>query len=277
MTTAYVTPEQSTHVQQPSRFTMDVSQDRPVPFGRLVAVETRKAFDTRAGRWFSVAILGLVLVATVVGVLAFPEGEQDYVAMMSMAGGILGYFLPVLMILLVTSEWTQRTGLATFTLEPRRPRVVRAKIAAGLSVAAAALVLSAGIAAIGVALSPVNGGEAVWNLDRTVLQNFVLTSLIGVLVGFMLAMLLRNSPAAIVGYFAYTLILPTVVGILSELVGWFEKAAPWIEFNTAQMPLISGDFRPTGEEWAQIAVTGTIWLVIPFAVGVWRLVRAEVK
>ncbi|GAA5154933.1 hypothetical protein GCM10023340_39300 [Nocardioides marinquilinus] len=255
----------------------DLSQDARMPLSRLVSVEIRKSFDTRAGRWLTISIIGLVLVASVIGAFAFPEGQQDYVNLLGLAGGILGYFLPILMILLITSEWTQRTGLVTFALEPRRPRVVLAKVLAGLALAVVVLALGAAIAAGATALSPVNGGEAVWNLGGTEVQNFLLTSVIGVLVGFALAMLLRNSAAAIVAYFVYTFILPIVADALSALVDGFEKIAPWVEFNTAQMPLFTGDYRATGEEWAQIAVSGTIWLVIPFAFGVWRLMRAEVK
>ena len=40
--------------------------------------------------------------------------------------------LPIIGILLVTSEWSQRTALITFTLVPKRMRVMSAKIAAGV-------------------------------------------------------------------------------------------------------------------------------------------------
>ncbi len=89
--------------------------------------------------------------------------------------------------------------------------------------------------------------------------------------------LLMNTPAAIVGYFVYSLILPIAVGILSSLSSGFEKVAPWVEFNTAQTPLFTGDFTPTGEQWAQIATSGVIWLVIPLALGIARLLRIEFK
>jgi hypothetical protein len=90
-------------------------------------------------------------------------------------------------------------------------------------------------------------------------------------------MLLMNTAAAIVVYFIYSLIFPIVLGILSATIGWFADVAPWIDFNTAQAPLFTGDFRLDGEEWARFAVTGTIWLVIPLALGIVRLLRAEVK
>ena len=47
--------------------------------------------------------------------------------------------------------------------------------------------------------------------------------------------------------------------------------------NSAQAPLFEGDYKPTGEEWAQIATSGTIWLIIPLALGIWRLMRIEFK
>ena len=51
---------------------------------------------------------------------------------------MLGYFLPILIIMLVTSEASQRNGLVTFTLEPRRSRVVVAKFIAGVALGGAA-------------------------------------------------------------------------------------------------------------------------------------------
>ena len=39
--------------------------------------------------------------------------------------------LPIVGILLVSSEWSQRTALITFTLVPQRMRVMSAKLAAG--------------------------------------------------------------------------------------------------------------------------------------------------
>ena len=69
-------------------------------------------------------------------------------------------------------------------------------------------------------------------------------------------MLIMNTAGAIVGYFAYSLILPIAVAILGGLSSTFEDIAPWFEFNTAQMPLFQGDYQPTAEQWAQIATSG---------------------
>ena len=258
--------------------TIDIGSTSQVPMGRLASVEIRKALDTRAGRWFTISILGLVLVVQVIYAIAAPDDSKDYGDFLGVAGGALGYFLPIIIIMLVTSEASQRNGLVTFTLEPQRSRVVIAKFLAGFALGVVVMVLAAVIAIAGTLLGSVLGASPEWSVDGNLLFNgFVLANAIGILVGFAIATLLMNTAAAIVGYFVYSLILPIAVGILSSLSSGFSDIAPWIEFNTAQTPLFMGDFSPTGEEWAQIAVSGTIWLVIPLALGIARLLRIEFK
>ncbi|WP_370250483.1 ABC transporter permease [Nocardioides sp.] len=265
------------HPADGAGYTLDVSAVPPVPLARLVEVEARKVVDTRAGFWFGLGVLGLVTLAVVLGGLFFEDTGQTYETLLSVAGGTLGYFLPVLVMLLVTSEWSQRTGLSTFTLEPRRSRIVVAKLIAGFAFSAVGVIYAVVLAAVGVLLSPVNGGGMDWSLGVAPVRSLVLSTVISVLVAFALAMLVRNSPAAIVGYFLYTLVLPGVAAVLGELISGLKSVIPWIEFNTAQGPLFADDMSPTGEQWAQLVVSGTIWLVIPFVLGLTRLLRAEVK
>jgi len=257
---------------------IDVSSTPQVPMSRLAKVELRKALDTRAGRWFALSILGLVLVVQVIYAFTAPDDAKDYGDFLGISGAVLGYFMPILIIMLVTSEASQRNGLVTFTLEPRRSRVVVAKFLAGFALAIAVMVLASLIAVIGTFVGSAVGASPTWSVDGNLLFNgFVLGNVIGVLIGFAIATLIMNTPAAIVAYFVYGLILPVAVGILGSLSSGFEKVAPWIEFNTAQTPLFMGDFTPTGEQWAQLATSGTIWLVIPLAIGIARLLRIEFK
>jgi ABC-2 type transport system permease protein len=258
--------------------TLDVSATSHVPMARLAKVELRKALDTRAGRWFVISILALVVVVMVIYALAANDNDKNFQDFVGIGGFVLGYFLPIIIIMLVTSEASQRNGLVTFTLEPKRSRIVVAKFIAGVALAAAVLVLAFVLAVLGTVFGMVTGASPEWSLDGNLLFNgFMLANLIGVFIGFAIAMLIMNTAGGIVVYFVYSLILPTAVGILSALSNAFEDIAPWIEFNTAQMPLFSGDYTPTAEEWAQIATSGTIWLVIPLALGIWRLLRIEFK
>jgi len=257
---------------------LDLSGTQRVPMSRLAKVEFRKSLDTRAGFWFTLTILALVAVVMVIYSFAADDTMKDFADYLPIAGGVLGYFVPILIIMLVTSEASQRNGLVTFTLEPQRSRVVIAKFLAGVGLAVCVMIAGFVLAALGTLLGTALGGTGEWSVDGNLVFNgFVLANLIGVFIGFAIAMLIMNTAGAIVGYFAYSLILPIAVGILSALSSGFEKVAPWIEFNTAQMPLFSGDYTPTGEEWAQILVSGTIWLILPLALGIWRLLRIEFK
>jgi ABC-2 type transport system permease protein len=258
--------------------TLDVSGTQHVPMSRLARVEFRKALDTRAGRWFVVSILALVVVVEVIYALAADDADKNFQDFVGIAGFVLGYFVPIIIIMLVTSEASQRNGLVTFTLEPKRSRIVEAKFLAGVALGAAVMVVAFVLAVLGTLFGMVTGASPDWSLDGNLVFNgFVLANLIGIFIGFAIGMLIMNTAGGIVVYFVYSLILPTAVGILSALSSTFEDIAPWIEFNTAQTPLFSGDYTPTGEEWAQIATSGTIWLIIPLAIGIWRLLRIEFK
>lgn len=268
----------STTASPTAALPLDIDSTPGVSMATLAKVELRKSLNTRAGRWLVIGILGLLVVVMVIYSLAADDDFKDLEIYLAIAGASLGYFMPILVIMLVTSEASQRNGLVTFTLEPRRPRVVLAKFLAGMALAAIVMVLAFALAYGGTLLGSVTGADSSWELDgNQIFNGFVLGNVVGVLIGFALGTLIMNTAGAIVAYFAYTLILPTAVGILGALSDTFEDIAPWIEFNTAQVPLFTGDYKPSGEEWAQIATSGTIWLIIPLMLGIWRLLRIEFK
>ena len=97
-----------------------------MPFGRLVSVELRKMADTRAGRWLliSIAALTALVLAIQLAVILSNDLQVDFRDFMIAMNTPMGVLLPVLGIMSVTSEWTQRTAMVTFTLEPSRSRLV---------------------------------------------------------------------------------------------------------------------------------------------------------
>ena len=52
-------------------------------------------------------------------------------------------------------------------------------------------------------------------------------------------------------YFVYSLVLPTLAGLLAASQEWFRDLQPWVDFNFAQGALFDGDM--TGEQWANLA------------------------
>ncbi len=258
--------------------TLDVSGTATTPFSRLVRVELRKTWDTRAGMWLliSTAIITAAVMVIQLAVVVAQDLVVTYADFLTSTTFSIGLLLPVLGILLLTSEWSQRTAMVTFSLEPRRPRVIAAKFVVGLGLAVAAVAIALVLATICNAIyGALSDYPVVWDGGLDVIGGFLLLQVMGILTGFALAALLLSSPAAIVLYMVYSFVLPVIFGIGAQLIGWFSDLQPWIDLNDAQTPLI--DATMTGEDWAQLLVSGLIWLVLPLVIGIWRVLRAEVK
>lgn len=251
-------------------------EHEPIPFRTILGVELRKAFDTRSGFWLLVAIAAAGVLTTG-AVLAFAsDSDLTYDNFAGAIGVPMTILLPVVAILAVTGEWSQRAGLTTFTLVPHRGRVIRAKFAVTIAIGVASMALALAVGALGnIVGTSLMGVDTVWDLSFTTILYIVGADLIGMTVGFMLGVLTRNSAGAIVAYFSYWFVVPTLSMVLAANQAWFEKAQPWVDFNYNQGNLYNGGF--TGQQWVQLAVTGAVWLGLPLAFGLWRVMRAEVK
>jgi hypothetical protein len=249
---------------------------RKIPMSRLMSVELRKSFDTRSGFWLMASIGILAVVATGATILFAPDDELTYESFASAIGFPMAVLLPIIAALAVTSEWSQRTGLTTFTLVPHRSRVIGAKLAVTIGIGVVSMLMAAAIGAVGNVLgTAITGTDTVWNVSATELSYIILANVLGMLIGFMLGVLIRNSAAAIVGYFVYGFALPPLTMLLAMNQQWFDDLQPWVDFNFAQGNLFNGVM--TGDNWAQLAVTGFFWLVVPLAVGLRMVLRSEVK
>jgi ABC-2 type transport system permease protein len=247
-----------------------------IPFSRLASVELRKTFDTRAGFWLMASIAITALIATAATVAFAPDDELTYEAFATAIGFPMSVLLPVIAVLSVTSEWSQRSGLTTFTLVPHRSRTVLAKGVVAIGIAVASMLLALAIGAVGnVVGTAIAGLETSWNVTTVEFCYIVLANTLGLLVGFMLGVLIRNSAAAIVGYFVYSFVLPTLSELLASSQDWFKDLQPWADFNYAQSALFNGSM--SGEQWANLGVTSLFWLALPLAMGLRLIMRSEVK
>jgi ABC-2 type transport system permease protein len=233
---------------------------------RLTTVELRKMADTRAGFWLLV-VCGLIAVGLVGIVVGFGnEQDKELESMLSGTLGATSVLLPVVGILLVTSEWSQRTALATFTLVPERERVVASKFFAGIlfSVAASAVCLLFSV--IGTAIA---GGDM--SLSASAVANGLLYQGLGLVMGMGLGLALLSSPLAIVLYF----VLPTVIAIIFQSINALNEAGEWVDTSSTFQPLVENEMG--SGDWSRLAVSAGIWLLIPLAVGLVRLRRSELK
>jgi ABC-2 type transport system permease protein len=243
-------------------------RDAQPSLGRLTLVELRKMTDTRAGFWLQLAVVGLTL--AIAGILiGFGDAQdQTFETMLSAVMQPSANLLPVIGILLVSSEWSQRTAQQTFTLVPRRPRVIAAKLLASLVVAAAAFVVSIVVALLATAIA---GSDApgTWSLPAGQLAQMGLLFAIAMVGGVAFGALLLASAPAIVAYF----LAPTAWAALLSIPA-FDGLAPWLDGSRSYAPMTEGLMSAT--EWAHVATTTALWLALPLALGIARIRRNEV-
>lgn len=237
----------------------------------LAALELRKVFDTRAGRGLAIAALILGVAVAVAHVVVQPGTSIDQADPVQAIGQATGFLLSFAVLLSVTSEFSQRTALATFALVPDRARVVRAKLVAGLGLAAATAVLTVGLSMVAMLLRDATGGAGTGvaapfgELGR-MLAYHVLLALMGAGFGLLIR---RTAPAL-----AATLLLPTAWDLLVGIAPGLGDAQRWLDINTAFGPLVEGGMDATA--WARVATSAALWSLIPLLVGLRLLRTAEI-
>lgn len=238
-----------------------------IPFTRLLRVEWGKATDTRSARWL-LTITGLVTVAIMLApILAKKSIAQTSEHYLQFPAFVLSTLLPVVAILTLTTEWTQRTVLTTFTQEPRRARVFGAKVLVSAILALAAAAFGALVAFGGLWLVEAGGRHIVTNVGWGSLVGFPAFMLANVLLGAAFAAVLQNTAAAIVLVF----VLPTAFGLVGGAVHWLQI---WFDPGTTFSWMVDG-------KWSghvpNIAVSVVTWVLLPLAAGLVRTVRREIK
>lgn len=250
---------------------------RPIPTTRLVKIELRKMFNTRSGFWMLVSIGVLSVIATGAVLIFAPDSEIAYENFAAAIGFPMSVILPMIAILGVTSEWSQRSGLTTFTLVPSRGRVIGAKAFATFVVGVVSMAVAFAVGAVGNLLgSTIMGLDTVWDVSLAAAAQILLGNLVGMAIGFTLGVVLRNSAAAIVGYFVVSLVLPGILALLAQVRSWFADLQPWIDWNYTQVALFEND-TDSAREWAMLASTTGIWIALPLVIGLLFLRRSEVK
>jgi ABC-2 type transport system permease protein len=236
--------------------------------GRLVAVELRKMVDTRAGFWMQVATVALTVLVVAVRSVVGDAADHTFAAVLDVGLKPAAVLLPIAGILLVTSEWSQRTGMITFALVPKRSRVIGAKLLASIVLSVATLAVSVGIIAAGVLIaSP--GVDGTWSGVASLIGQSAVYLTGGMLTGVAFGMVVLASAPAIVALFA----LPIAWTGIATLPA-FADAAPWLDTRLALGPLTQEVVSAT--QWAHAGASLALWMLLPLLIGTWRITRREV-
>jgi ABC-2 type transport system permease protein len=239
-----------------------------IPFGILVRAELRKTVDVRAVRWMLFAAALLVAGAEAVP-LVFPHNvTQDRASYLTWAALGLSRLLPLVLLMAMTAEWSQRTAMTTFTQEPRRGRVLAAKIATGMGISLAGAVYAFGVSELVVTGAHVAGRRIAvgWNWPQ--LAGFAVFVLLTSAIGIAFGALLHNTAVAIVTYF----VLGGAFSLL--MIPALQATGNWVNTSQTYGWVLYGQWAGHG---AQIATSTLLWVVLPLAGGVARTRRREVR
>ncbi len=174
----------------------------------------------------------------------FADEDSNLFNFLAVAVQPASILMPIVGILLVSSEWTQRTAMVTFTLVPHRSRVLVAKLLAGLALAAIAFQICLVAALVATAFFGADG-DATWSLSAGLIVQVAVSVVVPMLIGIGFGAVLLASAPAIVLYF----VLPTAfaaLGAISALSG----AARWLDQTRTMEPLLEETLSAT--QWARV-------------------------
>ncbi|AMM20644.1 hypothetical protein AX769_11440 [Frondihabitans sp. PAMC 28766] len=244
-----------------------------IPLRTLVIVELRKATDTRAAR----AVFAIIVALGLGAALLTARDEPSFAESISAPLLPLTALLPIVAVLAVTGDWTQRVALTTFALVPRRRRILMARL---IACVALVLVTAFVVAALGALSSLILHPGAIAHADPGLvgrnLWGVTALALCAALSGAAIGSLLLNTPAAI----AVTLVVPITYDIVLGLNA--PSVAPWVSslaFTTwLSQPNWGWEALPDGVPGiGQAASSLVLWIIVPLAVGWWRQLRREVR
>jgi len=236
---------------------------------RVVAVELRRATDTRAPRWaigVSVAV-GLVVTCTQPG-----GPPTTFVEFMSVATIALPVLVGLLAVMAFTADWATRAALITFTLSPRRGPVLAARYAAVLIITVSLVVVLHLLGAVlYLALRPEAAGTIASVAVVGQLGSMTGLAVAATLTSIAVAgLVLRTSVALLVvvlGPFALTV----GFGFLPTLADWLGpySFASWLAEPTIDL------WSPDRVGVGPAATSFCLWTALPCVLGWIRQLRAE--
>lgn len=233
---------------------------------RLTLVEVRKVFTTRGSRTFLVVVASLgAVIAVAVGFLG-DDQQVNAAAVLTVLGLMFTIAMPVVGVLIFTSDWQHREIGSVFLAQPHRSRSFVAKLIASLLVTALLLTAAAMVAGVlSAGLGMLLQRPLVWTgLDEAVPQ-LLAGSFVGVWAGAALGAALQNAIGAISLCFLQTLLIDPLLGFLPA------GAGPYLMTGSIT------NFVAGGGALLPFVTAALLWLVAPLGIGFARHHLGEVS
>ncbi|GAA3573470.1 ABC transporter permease [Kribbella ginsengisoli] len=238
-------------------------------FVKLVTIELRKSVNTRSGRFLILGILALAVAALTWQLTHLNDGVQRFDGYLAAASTGVMLILPVIGVMAMTSEWTQRTALTTFTLSPRRIRVQFAKFISAIVLSAVVLSVTAAMALAATAIGgAIDGAGASYAGIGGALAGAYLSTALNVVMGAAFGAVIAQTAVAILVFF----VAPTAWALAGPAL--FKDNANWLDVFGAFGRIAERDLHGMVPE--TLTAIG-VWVVLPTIVGLWASSRREVK
>ncbi|GAA1534930.1 ABC transporter permease [Kribbella lupini] len=238
-------------------------------FAKLVGIELRKSVNTRSGRVLILAILALAVAALVWELTHLGDGPARFDGFLGAASTGVLLILPVIGVMAMTSEWTQRTALTTFTLSPRRVRVQLAKFVSAVLLSVVVLTVTALMALAATAIGGAVGGDGTTYAGiGGALAGAYLSTALNVVMGAAFGAVIAQTAAAVLVFF----VAPTAWALAGPAL--FKDNANWLDVFGAFGRIAERDLHGMLPETLTAVA---VWVVLPTVVGLWSSSRREVK
>jgi hypothetical protein len=240
---------------------------------REVLIELRKYAGTRGGRTVLIAVAALTAGLSVVGAVVATGAPLSLSGALAFPMTLLEIALPLVVLLLWTTEWSTRDVVQTFVFRPRRGQVLASKsvaalvlVVAGLGWGVATSLLAVGARAVltGTALSATGLVGTPGTLTSSALT-VGLYALFGAAIGLLVA---RTAPALVV-------FLITVAVLDTLLTLALGERSVWISLGQAVSRLTAGGL--TAVDLPSLATALVLWIVAPVVIGGVTFLRREAR
>ena len=144
-----------------------------------------------------------------------------------------------------------------------------AKLLASVVLSLVAFALLVVVAVVGTAVAA-PGLAHTWSLPVAIVGQHVVSLGTGMISGVALgAALLASAPAIVLSF-----VLPIGWAIVGRVAG-LDGVARWLDATYTLAPLT--EHILSSMEWARAGTTLALWMVLPLLIGVWRIVRGEIR
>ena len=266
--TEITTPAPAAAAKHRAAVSTSLPPARGQSFAKLVGIELRKSVNTRSGRVLILAILALAVAALVWELTHLGNGPARFDGFLGAASTGVLLILPVIGVMAMTSEWTQRTALTTFTLSPRRVRVQLAKFVSAVLLSVVVLTVTALMALAATAIGGAVGDGTTYAGMGGALAGAYLSTALNVVMGAAFGAVIAQTAAAVLVFF----VAPTAWALAGPAL--FKDNANWLDVFGALGRIAERDLHGMLPE---TLVSVGVWIVLPTVLGLWASSRREVK